>query len=233
MLFFGTQMYDTNKNVNNAHEASKHEVSKHRNTRRSWRATLSDPEMLLALSAVFISLCAMVLSAVQVIIMRDEQQILREEQHMSVWPRLQLEVSTKLLSPDVQSFEDSTKIKVKITVHNKGVGPALVGAARTFVDGKPATEFVTALAEVLPAKSINAGFSRITERTMLPGDSLDVAVFYAFASNRRVWQSLNRLGLQICYCSVYKDCWQVIKMQMGEGSGAEPVYRETSGCQAE
>ncbi len=201
--------------------------------RRSWRATLSDPEMLLALSAVFISLCAMVLSAVQVIIMRDEQQIMREEQHMSVWPRLELSLSTELLDPEVKSFADSTVVKVKLSVQNKGVGPALVGAARTFVDGKPGPEFFEALNQVFPNKSFKGSFARIADRTLLPGDSLYVAVFYTFASEQQVRQSLNRLGLQICYCSVYKDCWQVRKAQLGRGSGTKPVYRETSGCLAE
>ena len=201
--------------------------------RRSWRATLSDPEMLLALSAVCISLCAMVLSAVQVIIMRDEQQIMREEQHMSVWPRLELEVSTRLIDPNIQSLEDSTVVRVQIALHNKGVGPALVGEAHTFIDGKPAAEFTQALDQVLPTKSFGGSFAHITDRTMLPGDSLNVALFYAFASEREVRRSLNRLGLQICYCSVYKDCWRIAKTQMGTGKGFKSVYRQTDGCQLE
>jgi hypothetical protein len=222
-------MYDTNDNVHNAHEVSKQEAPKGRN-RRSWRAILSDPEMLLALSAVGISLCAMVLSAVQVIIMRDEQQIMREEQHMSVWPRLELSLSTELLDPEVRSFADSTVVKVKLSVQNKGVGPALVGEAQTFVDGKTGPDFYDALNQVFPNKSFRGSFARIADRTLLPGDSLHVAVFYTFASEEQVRQSLNRLGLQVCYCSVYKDCWQVTKAQMGRGSGTKPVYRETSDC---
>jgi hypothetical protein len=222
-------MYDTNDNVHNAHEVSKQEAPKGRN-RRSWRAILSDPEMLLALSAVGISLCAMVLSAVQVIIMRDEQQIMREEQHMSVWPRLELSLSTELLDPEVRSFADSTVVKVKLSVQNKGVGPALVGEAQTFVDGKTGPDFYDALSQVFPNKSFKGSFARITDRTLLPGDSLHVAVFYTFASEEQVRQSLNRLGLQVCYCSVYKDCWQVTKARLGRGSGTKPVYRETSDC---
>lgn len=201
--------------------------------RRSWRAILTDPEMLLALSAVFISLCAMVLSAVQVIIMREEQQIMREEQHMSVWPRLELTLSTELLDPEVKSFADSTPVKVKLSVQNKGVGPALVRKVRTFVDGKPGPDFYDALNQVFPDKSFKGSFSRIADRTLLPGDSLYIAVFYTFAAERQVRQSLNRLGLQICYCSVYEDCWQVTKAQLGRGSGTKPLYRQTSGCRAE
>ncbi len=218
-------------NTNDNLPPQSHEASERRSNRRSWRATLSDPEMLLALSAVFISLCAMVLSAVQVIIMRDEQQIMREEQHMSVWPRLELIVTTRLTNPDIQSLEDSTVVKVSIILQNKGVGPALVEEARTFTDGRPAAELLAALTQVLPAKSINAGFSRITDRTMLPGDSLNVAVFYAFASERQVRQSLSRISLQICYCSVYKDCWTITKTQLG--SGTKAVYRQAGDCRVE
>ncbi|MBD0260993.1 MAG: hypothetical protein ICV83_35175 [Cytophagales bacterium] len=150
---------------------------------------------------------------------------------MSVWPRLELIVTTRLINPDIQSLEDSTMVKVSITLQNKGVGPALVEEARTFADGRPAAELVAALVQVLPAKSINAGFSRITDRTMLPGDSLNVAVFYAFASERQVRQSLSRLDLQICYCSVYKDCWTLVKAQMGNGT--KSVYRQTGACRVE
>ena len=215
----------------NEHRTSDNE---HRTVkRRSWRATLSDPEMLLALSAVFISLCAMVLSAVQVIIMRDEQQIMREEQHMSVWPRLELSLSTELPEPGVRSFADSTLVKVKLSIQNKGVGPALVGDMQTFVDGKPGTDFFEALNQLFPAKSFSGSFARLTDRTLLPGDSLRVAVFAVIDSEQRVRQSLNRLGLQICYCSVYKDCWRVTKARLGSGPGTKPVYRQASGCRVE
>jgi hypothetical protein len=201
--------------------------------RRSWRAILSDPEMLLALSAVFISLCAMVLSAVQVIIMRDEQQIMREEQHMAVWPRLELSLSTRLPNPDVRSFADSTLVQVKLSIQNKGVGPALVSNMQTFVDGKPEPDFFEALSRIFPTKGFQGTFARITDRTLLPGDSLHVAVFFVVDAELQVQQKLNRLGLQICYCSVYKDCWTVTKAQLGSGSGSKPVYRQGELCREE
>ncbi len=198
--------------------------------RRSWRAILSDPEMLLAMSAVVISLCAMVLSAVQVIIMRDEQQIMREEQHMSVWPRLEIAFSTQLLDPDIISFEDSTAIEVKIIIRNKGIGPALVGNLQAFVDEKPVPDFYKALDQVLPTKSFNGTFFQVTDRTLLPGDSLHLAAFRVLGSDRQVRQSMNRLGIRICYCSVYKDCWSVTKAQLGMGRRTKPKYQQEKDC---
>jgi hypothetical protein len=201
--------------------------------RRSWRAILSDPEMLMALSAVLISLCAMVLSAVQVIIMREEQQIMREEQHMSVWPRVELSLSTELPDPNVKSFADSTIVRVKISLQNKGVGPALVGSIQAFVDDKPGPDFLEALNQVFPARSFGGSFYRITDRALLPGDSLHMAVFWVLDTEQGVRQRLNRLGIRICYCSVYKDCWSVTRAQFGAGRGTKLQYRTGEVCQVE
>lgn len=63
--------------------------------------------MIVALSAVLIGICALVVSVVQV-------RIMREEQHASVWPRLVL----------AQSYSQGRRFGV--VVSNPGIGPAVV-----------------------------------------------------------------------------------------------------------
>src|SRR5918996_447484 len=77
---------------------------------------LIEPDMLVALSAMVVGVCALVVSIVEVRIMRDEQRA-------NAWPRVEALVNTG----------DNYVIRLV----NKGFGPALIKGLMVTVDGTP------------------------------------------------------------------------------------------------
>src|SRR5687767_2855495 len=87
--------------------------------------------MLVALSAIVLGVSALVVSVVQV-------QVMREEQHASVWPRLQIGQS------------HSAGRNVAVVVANRGIGPAVIRDVLVEVDGSPVTSWADVFEALLP-----------------------------------------------------------------------------------
>ena len=94
-----------------------------------------------------------------------------------------------------------------LDVYNKGVGPAIIGNAQVFVDGKPLPDWN----HVLPALGISPRSFR--QSTLNPG---------VFAPNEQQkmikfpdkdkWEQFRaaaekRMTMDICFCSTLGECW--------------------------
>lgn len=94
-----------------------------------------------------------------------------------------------------------------IYVYNKGVGPAIVKTAQIFVDGKPQTDWMHALAALgLPDPDYLQ--STLNPNVISPGEQ--VRIIKIPDENR--WQSFRsaaqaRMTLDICFCSTLDECW--------------------------
>lgn len=116
--------------------------------------------------------------------------IQRQQVRAQVWPHLTV------------AYQDSG---YKLTVFNKGMGPAIVRSVRVTVDGKPQPDWERVLGALgLPVADY--GHSTIAGTVLGPGDALSVVVFPDEPAYARFRRAMSAHGLMdICYCSTLDE----------------------------
>jgi hypothetical protein len=128
--------------------------------------------------------------------------VMRAQQHAAVWPRLTTALETET---------DSTLLT--LTVRNAGVGPAqLVWAQATF-DGAPVDSWTALLRRAVAAVGASearggAEYHTLTNTVLTPGEQT-VALRLTGAPASVVYRVAGRVGLRLCYCSVFDRCWRL------------------------
>ena len=151
----------------------------------------------LSVSAAVVALSALVVSAYQA-------KIAREQQKMSAWPR-------------VYMYNTGSNSNYGYIVQNVGVGPALVRSATLAVDGRYLRTWTDVLAaagvDTTKLDSLGPTTTFITSSVrpgsvLLPGVTTELLRTQGQLA-RPVYQLFHsgRLRLRVCYCSVYRDCW--------------------------
>lgn len=147
--------------------------------------------MIVALAAVLISLCALVATIY-------EANLQRKGQLLSVWPNLSV----------VTKKGDNG---YHIAVANKGLGPALVKTFRVEVDNQP----VYSWQETIESLDISGNFHTQTHSISSNIISANEETIAFAVSDTTIGNLLSkadaRIQIEICYCSVYEDCWLVKK----------------------
>ena len=168
--------------------------------RLSWGEWLRQPQTLVGLSALLLSLCGLGISLY-------EASLVRRAQRASVWPFVQVAVS----------FADG---KVDFWVQNTGVGPARVEAASVSYRGKTEpgwSELFRDVAGKTPDGQVHS-YSSLLNGRVLPSRSSKEMIFVASTEGGAGLDGpLDRLrkavlqgaaDVVVCYCSVYDECWR-------------------------
>ncbi len=95
-------------------------------------------------------------------------------------------------------------------VANRGIGPARIRTASVTVDGEPATGWRDALNRLYEGETRPAwSYITLTPRVVDPGDLVSVLTISNADDARRLRSSgkSERLAVEICYCSVFDECW--------------------------
>ena len=190
--------------------------------RTRFAAWLRQPETLIGLSAVLLSVCGLGIALY-------EASIMRAAQRSSVWPHLEVASS---MQPGSMS----------LWVQNTGVGPARVGAASVTLGGEPVVNWGDLLRRFSSAEDAEYYQSLINGRVLPTGSEREV-IFQIEAEADSVVEKLardlseavmdGRLELRVCYCSVYDECWESsLQRAFGRFRGEETgeVARKISGC---
>jgi hypothetical protein len=132
----------------------------------------------------------------------QQAQVARDMRMASVWPRLELGRDM-----DYGGTADGQD-QLSITIVNKGIGPAIVGDARVSLDGRP----VRSWGELLDLLGL----------PLLRDDAPLTGVVLAATESRRLLRvegpaaealraevDSGRVGISVCYCSVFDQCWRV------------------------
>jgi len=156
-------------------------------------------DRVLSASAGLVALSALAVTVYQT-------YILREQQRMSAWPYLTLYNSTS---------EGASRF-----AKNVGLGPALVRSVVVRVDGRPVTSWAEALAAAVGDTAFDAlrraegGASIVTSTlgrgsVLLPGVPLEQLRVTGGPLAARLVPALHadRVVTEVCYCSLYRDCW--------------------------
>ncbi len=146
------------------------------------------PEMITAISAVFIGLCAIGISLY-------ETSLIRQAQKGSVWPALGGGYS---YNQDGFSY----------LLENAGVGPAIIEYIILTVDGEP-IETWDQYFDKLEVDINNYLVTQASGRIVSPQSKLDILYIPPQRNIDHIAQEQARVDVEICYCSVYEDCWIV------------------------
>ncbi|WP_288425045.1 hypothetical protein [uncultured Spirosoma sp.] len=158
-------------------------------------------ELLLGISATFLSLAALVVSIVQT-------SIAREQQHASVWPYLQVLTS---------NLED----ELHYGLENKGVGPAIIRDFEITYRGKTYKNVRQVFYSVIGrTTSGGKGFGTVSKGMVFKsGDDMDM--LFVTKNDTIVSQVNAMLGdssfhIRIRYADVYGNCWLLDREKVTE-----------------
>ncbi|MEL6719231.1 MAG: hypothetical protein AAFO82_07760 [Bacteroidota bacterium] len=177
-----------------------------RKNRRSTNTWLSLLAVLVSFGAFGVSVYEAGIMREQQKIMYQEQQLMLEQQKASVWPYLE---------SDVNYIYRPEKSAVTFKLKNKGVGPARLDQFQlrlndSLVDGYG--QILALITDLLPKDidgNVNFGYqppkgilSPTEEVTWL---SIELP---RFSDDRGILGNF-LFNFDLCYCSIYNDCWTV------------------------
>lgn len=158
---------------------------------------IREPQTMIGLSAVLLSLCGLSISLY-------EASLIREQQRASVWPNVRVGVSI-------------TGERFQFNAANTGVGPARIEATRLTYRSETLDrwrDLVDRVADV-PQDSVGITYSILGARVM-PAETEETIFEVGIdrPAERQVvdaiWQAVQDgdIDIEACYCSVYDQCWQ-------------------------
>ncbi len=183
------------------------------------------PQMLVALSALLLSLCGLFISIY-------EASLIRQSQRAATWPYVEIGAS---LSAG----------RVTIWVENTGVGPARIQAGALTYKGELQEDWQQLMRNLGGeiADSVDIYKSLINGR-VLPANSEREAIFALTknsAAEEKMIMLIRRairsgdLDIYVCYCSVYDECWRSSLQHLigrTRGDADSGVSGEVSDCDA-
>jgi hypothetical protein len=141
-----------------------------------------NPEMIIALSALFIGLVTAFTSIYSAYVDRTYSRA-------SVWPRLEI-----FRSVNVDSFSYG--------IANNGTGPALIKYAKV----KSGTQYLQRWSDVKQFNNIRQSY--MSNRTLSPQKAI-TPLSYKGESVKALKNVDDTISIELCYCSVYEECWLI------------------------
>ena len=164
----------------------------------------------------FIALAALVVSVSAVAIGLYEAALQRRHDRAEVWPHLEVTTFTM-------------RTGATLSIENRGIGPALVKSIVVTLDGKRAhnwNEVLTALLGHAPPAPFSN--STISESVLRPGDKVTLVGLPNEDMPPGFWQSVGRVGLSLCYSSVFGESWLLHDTHVGQRT----TYADVPRCPA-
>jgi hypothetical protein len=152
--------------------------------------------------AVALSLLALATSAYQSWLMRNQTQLMQVQSRASVWPSVAIgENDTHTATADEFTWR----------VDNNGVGPAKIESVQVSLDGKPYRNWQALSAVLVPDHPFHASQSSINGLVLPPSLNRETTVEMVKLTDQTLARAFHdaqtRFKIEICYCSVYDDCW--------------------------
>jgi hypothetical protein len=143
-------------------------------------------EQVTAVSALVIGVVAMVISAYTAYLQRNQARL-------AAWPHVQFGVGADF----------------RLTVANKGVGPALVKRVDVRLDGQPLQNWAQLLAATAGPGQHAFNHTTLNRMVLTAGESAVVLELPDADVRQKVQAARARITSELCYCSVYDECWIV------------------------
>ncbi len=178
-------------------------------TTDSPRRWYTEPETFIAVAALVVSLSAVVVGIY-------EASLQRHHDRAEVWPHLEIGLYTKPTAAIV-------------TLENTGIGPGIVQSVIVTVDGHPQNTWRDALRTLDQREP--GGFNNLSalQHGMRPGERLDMLEVPATELPANFEAARVRIGVSVCYASVFDQYWIVETKQLGGTS----TWRAVNHCPAQ
>ena len=149
------------------------------------------------LVATLIGLCALAVSAYTAYTQRQQMRA-------AVWPILE--------------YSTSNEPFLRLSLANKGVGPAIIRQVVVRVDGEPVANWEAVLQKLLGPGRHGFSFSSLHGRVLSAGESIDILTPYDSNSHpltinasgplgTQMDQNRSRVSVEVCYASTLGECW--------------------------
>lgn len=164
-------------------------------------------EYAVSISALIVAICAMVITFF-------EMRVIERHQKIMVWPRIGV---GNYFSGGFEGRDDYRKV-----VSNVGLGPAVVKSVRFLIGGQVVTSIAELTKHYLEIdQDISKKYDKHSQEVLTsdlgqnsilkPGDDWDIIRYVnpEFARHvfLRMQEKKHSLTIEICYCSLYDDCW--------------------------
>jgi hypothetical protein len=181
-----------------------------------------DASDLMALMALLISFVSLWISISEIRIMKEETQLMRNQQKASVWPYLDMNLSFK--------YADQIEVTYKVT--NKGIGPALINSIELLEDEEVIpSDYMAILDLFLPLvegeeanKSVNLSTGLSRNQVLSPDEEMVLLKLTCdrFKNDqKRLMEFFRHHSFEVCYSSIYEDSWRVFRSGQVPQSVAE------------
>jgi len=149
-----------------------------------------------------VSVLALAVSVFALAIGAWQTRLMQGQARAGVWPYLSIGY-TYTNDVDANGFV--------WTIDNNGVGPARVQSVTTSVDGKPMRNWDEVIAALGPKKRPSMATTSFAGSVIPPNTNRETTVAAIRVNDREVAglfkNAIDRFSMDICYCSVYDDCW--------------------------
>ena len=156
-----------------------------------WRPWWKDPSWIAAIGAVMLGVSALSVSIYQSILMQEQQR-------MSVWPFLTV-------------INDNSELQGKgvsrLIVANDGVGPALIQHVGLWLDDKPMRTWADLFNALDPDRQADMPYTTLRNRVLPAGRSIEPVTIARAKDIENLHANFARIRLDLCYCSVYEECY--------------------------
>ncbi len=163
-------------------------MSEDKTYRKPW---WKDPSWIAALGAVLLGLSGVGVSIYQA-------KLMREQQRMSVWPFLTV-------------INDNSELQGKgvsrLIISNDGVGPALVQHVGLWLDDRPMRSWDELFNTLDPARQADLPYTTLRSRVLPAGRTIEAVIIDRTADITNLQANFARIRLDLCYCSVYEECY--------------------------
>jgi hypothetical protein len=158
-------------------------------------------ELTVALSAIFVSIVTLFVYIYQA-------NIMRKQQYASVWPHV------------IWDMTISSEEGFYISIYNKGVGPAFIRSTSLTYKGETMSDPLMYLTKIVGnIDSLNRWNVSVDNRVIGAGEEIRLVQLSGRDIINKLPADVYRdTEFQICFCSVYEDCWTSKKgFQVNEG----------------
>ncbi len=156
---------------------------------RPLRRLLCEPEMLVALVALAIGLCSLLLGFY-------EAGLQRHHARAAVWPHLEILI-------------DNTGPDASIRVRNSGIGPAVIEDMVVTVDQQPMRSWQEVVSKTLAPMPPYFQTGTLTDRVLRAGDEVTLLAVPLKDLPPDLTNRVARVGLTIVYSSVFDEHWRL------------------------